>query len=329
MYYILFILAAIITVITAIKLSTYADVLSEKTSLGGMLVGTLLLAGATSLPEVTTSITAVLVGNPDIAVSNVFGSNLFNILILALVDTIFRKKMMLKDADSSNIFTGYLSLLLTALMLIAVLFPSGLTLFAIGIEMYLLVIFYSGGLYYLSKKSTQPVLEAVATEERTHLTSISLKEAKIGFAIAAAVIFFAGSFLSIAGDQIAASSGISSSFVGTFLIAGATSLPELVTVFVAVRLASYNLAIGNILGSNLFNLLILLLIDGTFRADAVLASVHPVTLVSISAVIVLNILMIVSMIRAKQMRTSPLYVLPSIIVIITYFIASYVIFAFS
>jgi cation:H+ antiporter len=321
-----FIAAALVTVIAAVKLSTYADVIGERTSLGGLIVGTFLLAGATSLPEVTTSLTAVFVGNPDIAVSNVFGSNLFNIFILALMDAVYRRRQILQSADPSQLKTAFLSLALTALMLTAILIPTGILILGAGLEMYVLVLLYAAGMYYLTKTSRG---EAPAAETDYNMHAVSLRHAKVGFAAAAVIVFISGSVLSITGDQIAASTGISSSFIGTFFIAGATSLPELVTVLVAVQLANYNLAIGNILGSNVFNILILVIIDAAFRGGAVLAAVHPVTIVTASAVLLLNFIVIGAIIAVRRKTFSRLYALPSLLVLLTYFFCSYVIFAYS
>ncbi|MFP3513746.1 sodium:calcium antiporter, partial [Peribacillus sp. SIMBA_075] len=87
-----FLLAAAVTVFAAIKLSQYADVISEKSAMGGMMVGTLLLAGATSLPEISTSFSAAAIGNADIAVGNMIGSNLFNLFILAGFDLLLNRR---------------------------------------------------------------------------------------------------------------------------------------------------------------------------------------------------------------------------------------------
>ena len=326
MLYVVFLAAAAVTVLAAVRLSTYADVIGERTSLGGLLVGTFLLAGATSLPEVTTSLTAVFVDNPDIAVSNVFGSNLFNIFILALMDVLYRRKQLLRSADPSQLKTAVLSLLLAGLMLTAILFPTGIVLFGAGIEMYVLILMYSAGMIYLTKTETH---EAVELETEFHMHAVSLRRAKIGFAAAAVIIFASGSLLSITGDQIAASTGISSSFVGTFFIAGATSLPELVTVLVAVQLANYNMAICNILGSNVFNMLILIIIDFAFRGGAVLTAVHPVTIITAASVLLLNTVVIGAVLSSRTKQQARFYALPSLIVLITYFALSYTIYTFS
>ena len=115
MIFVLFGIAALITVVTAVKLSTYADVISEKSKLGGMMVGTLLLAVATSLPEVTTSLTAVFLDNPDIAVGNVLGSNMFNLLIIAVFDLVYRKEKLFSQTSFSHVYTAVLGMFLAAM----------------------------------------------------------------------------------------------------------------------------------------------------------------------------------------------------------------------
>ncbi|PYZ93513.1 cation transporter [Salipaludibacillus keqinensis] len=329
MMYLIFVIAAVVTVLAAIKLSTYADVIAERSSLGGMMVGTLLLAGATSLPEVTTSLTAIVVNNPDIAVSNVLGSNLFNLFILAAMDIYYRRKRIFVHVGLDHIKTGFISFGLTGIVFIAILSPSGYHFMNIGLEMYLLVIFYLVSMKLLLQKPSLEMSEEVAatSEPAYHTRAISLKRAKIGFGLASLIIFIAGSMLTITGDAIAISSGLGSSFVGTFLIAGATSLPEAVTVIVAIQLANYQLAVGNIVGSNLFNLMILALSDLFFRSGPILSVVHPVTLISVSAVLLLNCLVIGVMILSQTERfRSKLYPVPSTVVIAFYLVCSYMIF---
>lgn len=332
MMYVIFILAAALTIAAAIRLSTYADIIAERTSLGGIMVGTLLLAGATSLPEVTTSLTAVIVGNPDIAVSNVLGSNLFNLFILASLDLFYRKHKLLSKVGTDHLSTGFMSFALTGIIFIAIVFPTGYHVMNVGIEMYILVVFYVVGMKMLLMNPIgEAETEVAPTSDTTyHTGAISLRKAKISFALSAFVIFISGSFLTISGDAIATSSGLSSSFVGTFLIAGATSLPEAVTVIVAIQLANYHLAVGNILGSNLFNILILALSDLFFRSGSILTFVHPITTLSIIGVLMLNILVIGGMILSQSHRfNGKFYPLPSMIVITFYLFASYMIFIYS
>lgn len=331
MIYAGFLISALITVMAAVKLSTFADVIGERTRLGGMLAGTLLLAGATSLPEVTTSITAIFVDNPDIAVSNVLGSNLFNLMILASFDLIYRRKQMFRTVQSEHQRSAWIGLLMTVVVVFGIITPSRIEWLNIGFEMYLMLFIYAAGLYILSKTETSlPLSEQTKLVNPVqHTKAISLTEAKTGFLIASIITLIAGSFLTITGDAIAIATNMGSSFMGTFLIAAATSLPEVVAVLVAVQLANYALAVGNILGSNMFNLLILALVDLFLRDQAVLQAVHPVTTVTVFTVLVLNLITLIALYMARSsIVTGRWYSLPSVILVILYFVSSYLIFIF-
>ncbi|TMW74045.1 sodium:calcium antiporter [Alteribacter natronophilus] len=326
-----FAIAAAVTVYAAVKLSVYADVISERTSLGGMMVGVLLLAGATSLPEVTTSTTAIIVGSPDIAVGNVLGSNLFNLLILAVFDVVYRRRKLLAQIHSGHQLNAVAGLGLMGLVLVTILVPTGVSVFGVGIETAALVLFYGLAMREMSAHERAVPEVAAAAEEDSAAAefqgqNVTLRKAKRGFAISAAVIFASGSLLTVSGERIALITGIDASFVGSFLIAAATSLPEVVTVLVALRLANYNMAVGNILGSNVFNMLILVLADILFRSGPILAAVSPAIAVTALFAIMLNLIVIAHLLYARYSDRSRLYVVPSIVLIVVYFVATYVIF---
>ncbi len=89
MVWIQFIISAAVVVVAAIKLAEYGDAISVRTRLGGMFIGTLLMAGATSLPELLTTINSLGQNVPSLAVGNVLGSNMFNMFLLAVLDAVF------------------------------------------------------------------------------------------------------------------------------------------------------------------------------------------------------------------------------------------------
>ena len=326
MVFVYFLLAAAITVYAAIKLSTYADVMTEKSKMGGMLVGTVLLAGATSLPEVTTSISAVMIDNPDIAIGNMLGSNLFNIFILAMFDLYFRQKQLFNYASRDHLYTAGLGLLLTVTTLIALIVRVDMTFIGIGVDALLIAILYGIGIYYIGKQPTEPVAEQEVEEVVVgKYEEITLKRAVFGFIIAAIVIMAAGTALSITGDQIAVVTGLGSSFVGSFLIAASTSLPEAVAVFMALKLRNVNLAFGSILGSNIFNMLIIAMSDVFYRNGSILADVSTSHLVSAVGITILSILVMYSVLR-QNVTSKVRYVIPSLLVVVVYFVSSYLIF---
>lgn len=332
MVFIYFLLAAAVTVFAAIKLSQYADVISEKSAMGGMMVGTLLLAGATSLPEISTSFSAAAIGNADIAVGNMIGSNLFNLFILAGFDLLLNRRRMLERASKDHTYSSLLGIFLTVLLLLALWLRTDITFLGIGLDSLAIGITYIVGMLIINKlpnldtidMDDEPVDAKAPKNPSAHL---SPKHAGIRFAIVALVIMAAGTALSITGDEIAVVTGIGSSFVGSFLVAAATSLPEAISVFVALRLSNVNMAVGAVLGSNIFNMVILALSDPIYVEGSILAEVSGANFIIATAVLIMSVLVMFSLYRPKTTSTWA-YSLPSILVIIIYFVASYLNFTY-
>ncbi|WP_449354980.1 sodium:calcium antiporter [Virgibacillus natechei] len=326
MVFIGFILAAAVTVFTAIKLSEYADVLSEKTAMGGMIVGTVLLAGATSLPEVTTSFSAAVIGNVDIAVGNMLGSNVFNLFILAGFDLYFRRKQIYHKASSNHKYTAYLGLFLMLLVSLALMLQIDYTILGIGVDSFLILIVYIAGMVVISKMPAPPSNDDESPDKPVvKKKSMTVKQAVIGFIIASVFILGAGTMLSITGDQIAVITGLGSSFVGSFLIAATTSLPEAVSVFAALRIKNANLAVGAILGSNVFNMTILAISDAVYQQGSMLADVSMSNIYTALGGSILGAITIWAFLRR---RTSSVWVysIPSILTVVGYFVITYLIY---
>lgn len=324
MVFVLFLLAAAVTVYAAIKLSQYADVISDKTAMGGMMVGTLLLAGATSLPEVSTSFSAAAIGNADIAVGNMIGSNLFNLFILAMFDFLLRRRRILENASRDHLYTAFLGLLLTVLVILALWLRIDVSILGIGLDAWIIGIGYILGMVVINKlPKSQPSanVETPVSGPVNPTAELSVKAAITRFVIAAVVILAAGTALSILGDQIAVITGIGSSFIGSFLIAATTSLPEAISVFVALRLSNVNMAVGAILGSNIFNMIILALSDPVYSAGTILSAVSGSHMIIAVGVFFMTLLVLYSLVQKKTLSALA-YALPSIAVIFIYFIAS-------
>ncbi|GGK34572.1 sodium/calcium exchanger membrane protein [Caldalkalibacillus thermarum] len=353
MVFLLFFIAVVVTVYVAMKISAYADVLSEKTALGGLLIGTLFLAGATSLPEVTTSVSAVMINSPDIAVGNVLGSNLFNLLILASLDLFFRKERALTCASRDHRYTVSLGFVLSMLVVLAMTLDLPYTLLGVGLDSLFLCTVYVSGMLLITKfsrhdstlrhESTRPAVSAqeevaVALDKEAarqdvppqdtqalENKNISVQRAWLGFAVSAVLILVFGSLLTVTGDKIAVITGLGASFVGSFLIAASTSLPEAITAYAAFKLRNYNLAIGSILGSNLYNILILVGTDVIYRPGPLLSNVDTVHLLTAAFAGVLSLIVLYSLVR-KNENSTVRYVIPSTLIIMVYFITSYLIF---
>ncbi|REJ10240.1 sodium:calcium antiporter [Halobacillus trueperi] len=321
MNFLIFAISAIVVVLAAVQLNRYGDVISQKSKLSGAVVGTFLIAGATSLPELTTSLTAVYIDNPDIAVGNMLGSNVFNVLILAAVDLIYRKQKMFNSIEKKqHLPSAIAGIIFTLVVVVSLFMSSTLSLFNIGIEMFILVGLYILTVRFFENEEAEQMDEAAATGK-----DISLKAASIGFAISAIVVFAAGSALSISGDQLAQQTGMSSSFVGSFLIAASTSLPELVTVLVAFKMGNYDMAVGSILGSNLFNLQLLAITDLFYQNGPILSATSEGNLPIALLFIGMMVLTIFMMVR-KKVESFSRYAAPSLLIVVMYFVSSYFLF---
>jgi cation:H+ antiporter len=282
-----FLVSAVIIIIAGTYLSRFADDIAEITGLGRLLVGSILLAGATSLPELSVDISAVRTGMADLAFGDLMGSCLFNLLILAILDlsTQSNGRMFSRQA-ARHALSGNLSVAIIAVVTLGMLAQPVLAAgqwlgVSYGLWIVLGAYVFGVRLVYLDQKASR--LEAVSqgAELSTHRErhwSLPF----IGFILAAAVIVFVGPYLAEAAGKIADASGLGKTFIGTTLVAFSTSLPELVTSFAALRMGAHDLAIGNVFGSNAFNMLLLIPLDLVHRGPllADVSKTHAVTAVA-------------------------------------------------
>ena len=213
-----------------------------------------MLATATSLPEIFTGISAVtLTDAPDLAIGTVFGSNMFNLLIIGMMELTILGPSLLSSISGptklSLVFAGIL--ILVGILLLASLqsdteFPAPLGSMATSI----LIIMYASLLWLLHKAEPQGDLSLQTQPDNSRP---SLAQAIGLYAISTALIALASIGLSIAGENIGLLTGLSASFIGSLLIALSTSLPEVATSFAALRIGSPDMAVSNMTGSNLFN----------------------------------------------------------------------------
>jgi cation:H+ antiporter len=266
MVWLQFILAAAVVVAAAIKLAEYGNVISVRTGLGGMFIGLILMAGATSLPELLTTINAINQHIPDLAAGNMFGSNMFNMLLLGSIDLMYFRTRILRKVARRHALSGSFAVFLIVLATFFVMADIDIRIGWIGLDSIVLMTVYILGLRII-RSSTRPV----STEEPPEINDSfpTLKRGLIGFSIATIALVAIMPLLVSSSNGIAEITGLGVGFIGTALVAIVTSLPELVTTITAVRLKVYDMAIGNLLGSNMFNIFILglsdiFMLDGRF-----------------------------------------------------------------
>lgn len=253
MDYILFLVSAAIVVGAGIKLSEYGDALAAVTGIGRSFIGITLLALFTSLPELISTLGAVmLVDSPDLAFGNVYGSNMFNMFTIFLLDAMFRKTDVYVGISESNILTALYAGLVTIFSILG--FYINIYIGPISVITIVIIV-----LFIYSSYISFRVLEAEDEDEGTN--GHTLAGVLTGMAIAAGLIVGAGLMLSKTADSIAVSTGLGSSFVGAMFLAVVTSLPEVAACYGAIRVGSVNMAMGNLFGSNLFNMAIIPVAD--------------------------------------------------------------------
>lgn len=248
--------AAAVIILAGALLVRFADRIAEETGLGRLLVGSLFLAGATSLPEITVDFNAIAIGQPDLAVGDLLGSSLFNLLILMAVSACFRLSKETGLHSRQHAVAATFSIALTALVALGIVANLEISFLRAGLFTWLVLLCYLGGLSLLRYQPDTQQIRKVSDGRNKRLAS-----AAIGYIACAAILLLAAPYLAEAADKLATASGLGHSFIGTTLVALSTSLPELVATIVAFRMRAPDLALGNIFGSNMFNMVIFLPLD--------------------------------------------------------------------
>lgn len=257
MVWVQFIFASAVLVAAATQLAKYGDIIAIRTRLGGMFVGTLLLAGATSLPELLTTINSLRQNVPDLAAGNMFGSNMFNMFMLAVLDLSNQNSRILRQVAMKHALTAALAILLMGVAILFIEINLDWRIGWVGVDSLILMFVYVGGIRLLQGNNPPPPPETNELEEKLP----PLWKSSLGFGIATAILIAIAPLLVSSSAQIAEITGIGAGFVGIVLVGMVTSLPEMVTTIAAARMGAYDLAVGNLFGSNVFNMFALGLAD--------------------------------------------------------------------
>lgn len=271
-----FALCLLIILVAGKKVAQYGDIIADRTGIGGLWVGLLLLAIVTSLPELFSGISAVvLVKAPDLAIGAVLGSNTINLLILALLDIAYNGPV-LNAVSTRHLLPAGLSMVPAAIAIAFILISTPnleLGIGWIGIYTPIIIILFLFIMRTIFLREQEITTESQETEESLKYEDVPLKRTYLNFVISAAFVVGAGIWLAFVGDDIAETTGWKESFVGSLFIAITTSLPEIVVSFSALRLGSLDMSIGNIMGSNLFNMAIIGIDDLFYNEGPILAAV--------------------------------------------------------
>jgi len=284
-------------------LSRSADALAAAHGWGRGWVGLALLATVTSLPELASGISAVaFIDAPNLAVGNALGACVVNLLFLVVVDALQRHQPMYREASATHLLSAGFGVVMLGFVALSLLTGTRApAVLHVGVYSPMLLALYLLALKGVHAHERQ-ALAANASTRPPAAAGPTRHEWK-RFGLAALVVLAAGSWLPEAADGLAAALGLSRSFVGTVLMAIVTTLPEMAVTLGALRLGALDMAIGNLLGSNLFNVMILAVDDAFYVRGPLLADAAPVHAGTAVTGLVMTGLVIIGLVMRPQGRT--------------------------
>ncbi len=265
-------------------------------------IGVLFLAFATSLPELSTSLSSIpkvlAINKVNLGFGNAIGSLIINMMLIGFLDFFQGRGRILLHADKGNISTGaFTMVLLTTLAIFSFLRqigPLGFYFFGVGIESFLIL-----GLYFLGMKMI--FRNRHIEEKKSNYKFAGIEWIK--FVMLLIIIFALGVWLANIGKRISESTSINQSFIGAFILAFSTSLPELAVSISALKIGSIDMAIANILGSNFFDVCIIPLMDIVYRSGPILKAIAPINIfITVLALAMTAIVIAGLSVRSKDTR---------------------------
>jgi cation:H+ antiporter len=308
------------------RLSRYGAVIAARTMLGGTWIGLILLATITSLPELITGVSAVtLAQTADIAVGAILGSCVFNLLVFAILDYLVDRESLFARVSRNHLLSAGFGLILIGVAgssLVLEHADRAVTFGHVGLSTPLIVLIYGVAVctvYRRERTRGDPGRADVAPESpQSESRAVFWK-----FGVAAAVVVVAGLWLPFVGEKMAVALHVHETFVGTLFIAFATSVPELVVSVAAIRIGAPNMAVGNLLGSNLFNIVILVPEDLLFTSGPILSAASGLNVLSaVSALMMTGVVMVALLVRPRGSRSKG----ASLLLLAIYLVNSYLVY---
>ena len=293
-----FLACAAIILISGTYLSKYGDIIAEKTGLGRTWIGVVLMASVTSLPELITGISSVtLFDLPDITAGNLLGACILNIAMIAFLDAIGGPTPISTKAHQGQVLTAACGIFMLGIVSFSIVTEPMLAPIGwIGPYSLILVAAYLVAMrmiFSYEKRRIAEFIKEIAEELR--YKDIPRSRAYAVFGVNALILIGAAAYLPELGEEIADKTGLGETFVGSTLIALSTTLPELVVSVSALRLGAVDMAVGNLLGSNLFNVTVLAINDFLYTKGPFLSFVSDSHLVSAVAAMAMTALAVVGL----------------------------------
>lgn len=305
----IFAAAALVVWRAGTRVAHLADRFARATGLSGALVGLVLLGSITSLPEIATSATAAIRGSADLAVNNLVGGVGLQLMALAVVDALVGRRALTAIVPRPDVL-AYAAMNIVLLMIVAGAAAAGeVAIPGLGMGFGAILVAVAYGACVASARAIErsptwrPESGAGPVEKEEESgpgVDASVPRLLASIAGAGLVIFAGGYMLTRSAENLAEMTGLGANFFGAVFLAGATSLPELSSAIAAVRLKRPQMAIGDVLGGNMFNLALILVVDGFYRDGPALAQAGAFTVVSACLAALLCGALIVGMVERRD-----------------------------
>jgi len=299
-----FCLCALLIARAGYVLSVTADQLAQAHGWSRGWAGLALLATVTSLPELAAGISAVAwVDAPNLAVGNALGACVVNLLFLVVVDALQHRQPMYRDASTTHLLSAGFGVVMMGFVALSLLLGGRApALLNVGFYSPLLLALYLLALRAVFAHERACLPGEAGGSPQAAAQAAPPRAAWVRFALAALVVLVAGSWLPALASDLAQALGLSRSFVGTVFLALVTTMPEMAVTLAALRMGALDMAIGNLLGSNLFNVVVLAVDDLFYTRGPLLADAAPVHAGTAATALLMTGLVIVGLVMRPQGR---------------------------
>jgi cation:H+ antiporter len=303
------------------KLSYLADQISSKTKLSRNLIGLTMLSTVTSLPELATGISSVTItNNPNLAVGDILGGCSINLVTVVLLDFFYKKGSVYSRTTQGHMFTGLMAIILFGIVGLSLILKnqSWLLFGVIGLPSVLIIISYL------------VAMKAIYNFERVNLSleqkinPNGLKKDLYMFAICSLFIVVSGIFLPITATRIIKMMDWNPAFFGTFFLAIATTLPEISVTISALKINAAELAFSNLLGSNIFNILILAVSDIFYKSGSLLGDVSGTHAATAFSLLMMVGLVLVALMKPPQKKIMNIISIFSVLILGVYLMTIFI-----
>lgn len=343
MVWVKFAVCIIIIIIAGTKTTRYADIISQKTGLGRIWIGMLLLGIVTSMPELITGVSSITIvgdaGVPDLGVGTLLGSCIFNLSIIAIIDILNKHTPVLNQASLRHLNSAGIGILIFIVIALTSGFRDTIGTWSfgwVGIPGIVILLIYLIGAWKTQNSERNYQQSSAEEDIKNSNKTESIKEEVLiedikwlwpKFILGALGIIGAGIWLSFVGDEIATSTGWDTSFVGSLLLAISTSMPELIVAISAFRMGAVDLAVADILGANMLDITYIFLLDVIYSRGLIMSSVSTTHTITAIIGIIMTVIVILGIRFKTKKKTFYFSSWYGILLIGLYIFGAYALFA--